>query len=182
MERLCAGVPFDQIELPPEQLSVAPADVGEDSEVVEYLRHHDFALGPRMEFVSQGVARLKGSVGAVPCPRCQVGRLHVSPGDWDEFTAGDAITWYWPDWHSVDTDGTLHVKASGWHGGSHWTGEQAISPGEPEYGFWRWLVAQKEYHRLVEETELPAIREAWSRRTAIWAQKSIGAPRNSEDA
>jgi hypothetical protein len=31
MERLCAGVPFDQIELPPEQLSATSADVGEDS-------------------------------------------------------------------------------------------------------------------------------------------------------
>ena len=104
-------------------------------------------------------------MGPISCPRCRVGRLHVPPDDWDEFTAGDAITWYWPDWHSVDSDGTLHVKASGYQGGSHWTGDRAISPAEPEYDFWRWVVAQKEYHRLVEESELPAIREEWSRRT-----------------
>jgi len=86
--------------------------------------------------------------------------------NWDGFTAGDvAITWCRPKWHSVDTDGTLHVRASGWHGDMDWTGELAISPTETEYDFWRWLVAQKEYHRLVEESELSAIREEWSRRT-----------------
>jgi hypothetical protein len=163
MERLCAGVPFDQIDPPPEQLPVASANAGEGPEVVEYLRHHDFALGPRIRFVSDEVARLKGSVGAVSCPRCQVGRLHVPPEDWDTFTAGDDIIWYWPEWHSVDSDGTLHVKASGWQGGSHWSGETAISPEKTEYEFWRWFVTQKEYHRLVEKHELPIIREEWVR-------------------
>jgi hypothetical protein len=167
IERLCAGIPFDQIELPPEQLPVASVGGEEDREVVEYLLHNDFSLGPRLEFVSQEVARLQGSVRAVSCPWCRVGRLHVPPEDWDKFTAGNAITWYWPGWHSVDADGTLHVKASGWQGDSHWTGEQAFSPAEPEYDFWRWLVAQKEYHRNVEESELPAIEEEWSRRTHI---------------
>jgi hypothetical protein len=162
---LWAGVPFDQIELPPEELPEAWTDGEEDREVVEYLRRHDFVLGPRMQFVSQEAARLKDSAGAVPCPRCQAGRLHVLPEDWNEF-CGDGITWYWPDWHGVDSDGTLHVKASGWQGGSHWTGEIAIGTEKPEYTFWRWFVGQKEYHRLVEETELPAIREEWLRRTS----------------
>jgi hypothetical protein len=165
IDRLCAGVPFGQIDLPPEQLPPDWQDVGEDREVVEYLRHHDFALGPRLQFVSQEVARLEASVGAVSCPHCKVGRLHVPPEDWDQFTAGDAISWYWPHWHSVDGDGTLHVKASGWRGGAHWTGETAISADQPDYAFWLWLVAQEEHHRLVEATELPAIREGWSRRT-----------------
>jgi hypothetical protein len=56
------------------------------------------------------------------------------------------------------------VKASGRQGDSHWTGEQAISSAAPEYDFWSWFVAQKEYHRLVEESELAAIRDEWSRR------------------
>jgi hypothetical protein len=115
-DRLYAGVPFDQIELPPEELPAAMVSGEEDREVVEYLQHNDFSLGPRLEFVSQEVARLQKSVRRVSCPRCQVGRLHVPPENWDEFTAGDAITWIWPDWHSIDTDGTLHVKASGWQG------------------------------------------------------------------
>lgn len=163
-ERLGAGVPFGRIERPPEQL---PAAVGgeEDWEVVEYLRHHSFSLGPRLEFVSHEVARLQGSAGAASCPQCQVGRLYVPPEHWDEFAAGDAITWHWPHWHSVDADGTIHVKASGWRGGSHWTGEQAVSPAEPGYAFWRWIATQNEYHRLVEESDLPASRAEWSLRT-----------------
>jgi hypothetical protein len=162
-ERMYAGVPFDQIELPVEQLPAAWVSGEEDQEVVEYLRRSHFSLGQRLEFVSKEVSRIQGSVGTVSCPQCQVGWLHVSPEDWDEFTASDAISWYRPHWHGLDTDGTLHVKASGWQGGSHWTGELAIKPAQPDYKFWRWLVAQKEYHRLVEESELPAIREQWLR-------------------
>ena len=45
-ERLLAGVPFDQIELPPEQLTAAVGGE-EDWEVVEYLRHNSFSLRPR---------------------------------------------------------------------------------------------------------------------------------------
>lgn len=163
MDRLCAGVPFDQIELPPASLPAAWVEE-EDREIVQYLQHNSFSLGPRLESVSEGVARFQGSVGAVACPRCQVGRLHVPPENWREFNIGDAIAWVWPHWHNVDVDGTLHVKASGWQGDTHWTGERAISPTEAEYDFWRWLVAQKECHRLIEETELPAIREEWARR------------------
>lgn len=136
-----------------------------DSEVVEYLLHNDFDLEPRLEFVVQQVARLKGSVGAALCPRCQTGRLHVPPEGWDEFTAGDAITWYWPGWHGIDSNGILHVKVSGWQGGAHWNGETAITPVEPDYDFWCWLIAQEEYHRLVEESEMPAIREVWLHRS-----------------
>jgi len=76
------------------------------------------------------------------------------------------LSWYWRDWHSFDSDGTLHVKTSGWQGGGHWSGETYISKEEPDYAFWCWFVAQKEYHRLVEEAELPAIREHWLRVTA----------------
>src|SRR5688572_14960389 len=101
----------------------------------------------------------------VLCRECNAGRLYVPSENWDQFTEGDAITWHWPDWHSVDADGTLHVKASGWQGDCHWTGEHAVGPADPEYNFWRWLVDQEEYHRLVKQDELPAIREVWSRRT-----------------
>jgi hypothetical protein len=69
--RLCAGVPFSEIDLPPEELPIGSLDTSEDAEVVEYLQHHHFALGPRMEFISQEVARFKSSVPPVKCPRCQ---------------------------------------------------------------------------------------------------------------
>jgi hypothetical protein len=163
-KRFWDGVPFDEIELPPEVLSKSSVETSEDLQVVKFLRHHHFALAPRIEFVSQHVVRLKGSVRAVSCPRCQAGRPHVPPDHWDDFTLGNAITWYWPDWHSIDADGTLRVKASGYDGDSHWSGEQTITPAESDYEFWRWLVAQKEYHRLVEDSELSAIREVWSGR------------------
>jgi hypothetical protein len=114
-------------------------------------------------FVTNKVASHQESVGTVPCPQCQVGWLHISQEDWDQFTASDATCYYLPQWHSFDTDGTLHVKASGFRGFSHWTGELAIDPAGPEYQLWRWLVAQKEYHRLVKESEVPAIREEWLR-------------------
>lgn len=164
-DRLWAGVPFDQIDLPPENLPPGLEDGREDAEIANYLRHHDFSLGPRLAFVSENHARLKSSAGAVQCPHCKQGSLYVPPEDWDEFTARSAITWYWPDWHGVDSDGTLHVKSSGWGGEAHWNGEIAIKPDEPRYEFWRWFVEQTEYHRLVEENELKAIQEEWSRRT-----------------
>jgi hypothetical protein len=164
-EALWSGIPFDEIGLPPEQFPPEWEDEKADSEVVEYLRYHEFELGRRMEFVLQKVARLKDSVRTVSCPHCQTGRLHVPAESWDEFTAGDAITWYWPDWHGIDSNGALHVKVSGWQGGVHWNGETVINPEESGYDFWRWLITQKEYHRLVEESELPAIREEWRRQT-----------------
>jgi hypothetical protein len=90
-ERLSAGAPFDQIELPPEPLPAAWAGE-EDREVVEYLRHNKFSLGPRLAVVCQAVDRLMGSAGDIACPRCRAGRLHVPPECWDEFTAGEATS------------------------------------------------------------------------------------------
>lgn len=135
----------------------------DEAEVVEYLRHNGFSLGPRMRFVSEEVARLEGSVGVVACPRCEMGRLQVPPENWDQFSARNEITWFRPHWHSFDSDGTLHVKSSGWVGDSHWTGKTTIVPDASEHAFWRWLVAQERFHRLVNVDELPALREEWSR-------------------
>ena len=67
--------------------------------------------------------------------------------------------------HSIDADGTLYVKASGWEGHAHWNGQHKISPTDPDYAFWRWLVSQKEYHRLIKESELAVAREHWVRQT-----------------
>jgi hypothetical protein len=162
LEDFCADASFDQPDPSSEGLPVVAADVDEELEVEEFL-WCNYALGPQMRFVSEQVARLKDSVGTVPCPRCNVGRLQVPPEDWDQFAESNAITWNWPEWHSIDSDGTLHVKASGYSGDSHWTGKTTIAPEQPEYEFWRWLVAQKKHHRLVEESELRAIQEEWSR-------------------
>lgn len=82
------GVPFDQIKLPQESLPAAWVADSEDEEVVDYLSHNDFALGPRMEFVTQ--ALLSPAEPAVACRHCDAGRLYVADADWDEFAAVDA--------------------------------------------------------------------------------------------
>src|ERR1051325_11564149 len=46
-QRLCDGVPFDQIELPPDTLPEGFVDGEADLEVVKYLRQGEFTLGPR---------------------------------------------------------------------------------------------------------------------------------------
>jgi hypothetical protein len=166
MEIIRSGVPFDRIPLPPPEPipSNWTADT-DDAEAVEYLRHNSFLLDPRMESIRESMAKLKSSLGTVECPACQVGRLHVERENWDAFANAvyPSMTCYWPDWHGIDDDGTLHVKSSGWAAGCHWTGERSIVPSDPDYAFWRWLVVQKEHHRVVDETEIPSIRENWRR-------------------
>jgi hypothetical protein len=71
----------------------------------------------------------------------------------------------WPHWHEMLSDGTLMVKNSAWCGNTHMTGFQEVPPDAPDYEFWRWLTSQKEYARVVNETELPTIRELWKRTT-----------------
>ncbi len=153
-----------QLELQPEHIPGAWS-TEQHREVVNYLQRHAFSLGPRLEFVQERISELRRSLRSVACPNCPTGTLHVPPADCAEFLACNAITWYWPHWHEVDSDGTLFVKKTGWQGGGrvHWTGEIAINPQDPNYDFFRWLVTRKEYHRIVEEAELSTIREEWLR-------------------
>src|SRR5262249_59324050 len=104
------------------------------------------APAPSLSLFADHPPRLKNAVGAVRCPNCRTGCLEVRPGDWHQFVASTAITWYWPDWSRFDSDGTLHVKASGYQGDSHWTGENVFIPEQPEYGFWWWVLAQDKDH------------------------------------
>jgi hypothetical protein len=139
----------------------------EDWLAVEYLRHHDQRLGPlglRIKLVTAELDRLKASVGTVRCPRCESGRLAVAPEGWNAFTAREAAwDWFWPEYYSLADDGTLHTCASGWYFGAHWSGVRRIRTDDTDYDFWRWLVGQKEYHRLVDDRELQSIGEEWSR-------------------
>jgi hypothetical protein len=163
-----SGVPFDQIVLPPADLPAALVLSTEDAEVVEYLQHYSCTLDPRMQFVSEAMDRLAGSQRVVLCPHCREGCLHVPLAEHTIFPARerDSITWLGPDWANFGDDGALHLKATGWQDTTHWTGKTIINKDMPDYDFWCWFVAQKEYHRLVEETELPAIRAEWTRRTS----------------
>ncbi len=146
----------------PEPL-LLPAEGKEEEEVVTYLQGSHFSLAPRLRFVSEEVNRYETSLRAISCPNCKEGRLYVPSESWHDFTINpeNSITWYKPRRHGYDHDGTLHLKSSGWSGDMHWTGKHTIHPEEPDYPFWCWLVAQKEYHHLVDEKELPELKEVW---------------------
>jgi hypothetical protein len=82
----------------------------------------------------------------------------------DEAASTDPVTWYWPDWHAFEDDGTLKVKCSGWRSDNvHWNGMHEFPPNHADYAFWRWVVGCKFYHRLLDERELPAVRRVWNR-------------------
>jgi hypothetical protein len=73
------------------------------------------------------------------------------------------VAWYWPDFHSFETDGTIVIKMSGWDAESHWTGAAEFKLSDPDYAFWKWVVALRQYHRLVDEAEVPSIKRIWRR-------------------
>jgi hypothetical protein len=74
----------------------------------------------------------------------------------------DSIAWYWPEWHSWNQS-TLVVKVSGWSNGVHWTGAAEYPPTHNDHAFWAWLVKIPQYHRLVDESEIPSIKRIWNR-------------------
>lgn len=82
IEQLCSGKPFDQIGLPPEPLPSPTESLVTDGEVIEYLRHHAFSLGPRLKFVREKVGRLEGNLVPVSCPSCRSGWLRLDPDNW----------------------------------------------------------------------------------------------------
>ncbi len=73
--------------------------------------------------------------------------------------------WYWPEWHGLDDDGNLTIKTSGYQGDAHWSGQVLIERTAPDWDFWKWFVKRKKYHRLVQDDELPAIREEFASST-----------------
>ncbi len=163
-EQLCEGTPFDQIALRPPELPGNWVASDEDRQVVQYLRTCSFSLGPRLGFVAERVASLRETMGKVSCAQCGVGSLHLPIEGRAEFNARDSVTWYWPHWYHFEVDGTLSIKISIYQHFGHGTGEMQMKPGNAEYAFWSWLVEQKAYHRPVQDSELPGIREEWSRR------------------
>ncbi len=155
-------VPFDQIRLPDKPPVVVPR-TAEDAEVIDYLRHTSCDFRGRLPGLEAQVAAGRGHIATVSCPHCQRGELHVPREHFWEFEQAtqECTNFYWPDWHSFDDDGTLHVKVSGYIGMSHWNGMHTVKPPEPEYAFWRWFVAQPEHHHLMEEKEFEQIRAAY---------------------
>ena len=58
-----------------------PAD---DAEVVEYLKHHVFSLGPRRQFVCERLSYLRSSLRLVLCPSCKSGQLKLDAKHWED--------------------------------------------------------------------------------------------------
>lgn len=92
---------------------------------------------------------------------------------------GHSVSWYWGGWHYWAGE-TLVVKASGWEGMEHWTGAAEIPPDHADYDLWRWIVNYPLYHRLIDETEIPAIRRVWRRWQSRGFEKS--GPQNQNTA
>lgn len=88
------------------------------------------------------------------------------------------VCWCWPTCRHVAADGTLDIKASGWQGNTHWTGWREVKPDDPDYAFWRWLIDNDDYDRLVEDRELPEIRRRWARLIDLPGPDHPGPPPN----
>jgi hypothetical protein len=82
IELLGSGVPFEQIELPPDPIAMSLEAVEAESEVIEYLRRNEFALEPRLEFVRQKIQRLGRNKAPVTCPSCRSGWLRLDGENW----------------------------------------------------------------------------------------------------
>lgn len=46
------------------------------------------------------------------------------------------VTFYWPGTSSFRADGTLVMRATGYEGDRHWTGEHVVAPDDQDYAMW----------------------------------------------
>jgi hypothetical protein len=77
------------------------------------------------------------------------------------------ITFYYPGASSVERDGSIIMRATGWEGTEHWTGAHKVKADAPDIGFWQWMVSQKERWRglqFVSSDDLPNFRDEYERR------------------
>ncbi|MBV9470337.1 MAG: hypothetical protein JO316_24190 [Abitibacteriaceae bacterium] len=80
-DKIYSGIPFDEIEVPVDKLTLPEGLSKDDEEAIEYLRTATFALEPRLQFVSENRARLEPIVerNFVLCPTCKTGHLILNP-------------------------------------------------------------------------------------------------------
>ena len=74
---LADGVPYAQIELPPEPPLQLESPGPDDAEVIDYLKHNSFDLDGRMGFVKEQLAVRRPNVRPVTCSQCRQGWLHL---------------------------------------------------------------------------------------------------------
>jgi hypothetical protein len=105
---------------------------------------------------------------------CSGEPLHLSrfqaiaqpPTWWTERIADTSpITFYWRVHSGVADDGRLGMPVSGYNAdGCHWNGAMTVSPDQPDYLLWRWIIAQGDrYKPLISDRDLESIREEYLR-------------------
>ena len=78
-----SGVPYDEIDLPPEPEPRIESPRPGDAEVIEYLRQDSFDLVGRYASVRERIGQFRPNVRRVMCGECPSGELHlVAPPHW----------------------------------------------------------------------------------------------------
>ena len=76
------------------------------------------------------------------------------------------ITHFWPESAEVKEDGTVVIRITGREPSrGRWGGFCRVAPKSADYGFWRWVVENKERWQIpFSDADLPAIRAEYERR------------------
>jgi hypothetical protein len=163
---------FDQPVHPnPEVARIIPACLAYENRVVGFAKWlnvlivaacppvpHDFVR--KLEFILNCEVRVVPRSADVIAEALGEAYGHETPSNESEAAHG---AWYWPDWHHFKPDGTLVIKISGWEASAHWSGAAEFGIGHQDFAFWSWVVTVPQYHRLVDEAEVPGIRRIWRR-------------------
>ncbi len=76
---------------------------------------------------------------------------------------GEESIYYWQEWRSIRDDGTIVMKARGYDQfGAHWTGWTEITPDDPDFGLWTWILAREDrFDKIISGKLLETIREEY---------------------
>jgi len=74
-------------------------------------------------------------------------------------------THYWPERAEVQDDGVVVIRVTGRERvGGRWGGIRRFAARSPDYGFWRWVVENKErWPSSFSDADLPAMRAEYER-------------------
>lgn len=141
-----------------------PHETEEDVEAVEYLQGHQFSLKARLAFVEKEIEERKNEVRSVACPACAIGELFVRAEFTESFFVGEEMTFYWLPSMSLQEDGKIWMKVSGYRGEEHWSGAHAVLREQADYDFWLWLLSHKEHNpELIDDKQIEEIKSDWQR-------------------
>jgi hypothetical protein len=84
----------------------------------------------------------------------------------NEPSAAYSLAFYYPGSSRVGEDGTLEVRASWWDNGGHSSGVLLVTPADPYYAMWFWLMKNPERFPQVREDDLAAVYAAFEEANA----------------